>query len=202
MAVSPAPFRQVDHLVWGGPSLEQEITRLEHLTGVRAAIGGRHPDEGTHNALIRIGPAMYLELISPDPARPPPPRPRWFNLDALVEPRLVTWAAKARNLGSGNVRAGRRELSDGRVLSWRLTYPNLTAGCGLVPFLIDWGQSPHPAESAPGGVTLLELRAEHPDPDSIQTQLRDLSVAMTVTRGRTPALIARLQTPRGVVELR
>jgi hypothetical protein len=202
MAASSAPLPPVDHLVWGGPSLEQEISRLEQLTGVRAAIGGRHPDEGTHNALIRIGPAMYLELISPDPARPPPSRPRWFNLDALTEPRLVTWAAKATNLGSRNVRAGRRELKDGRVLSWRLTYPDLTAGCGLVPFLIDWGQSPHPAESAPGAVTLLELRGEHPDPDTIQTQLQDLGVGLTVTRGRASALIARLETPRGAVELR
>jgi hypothetical protein len=165
------------------------MARLEQLTGVRAAIGGRHPP-------------MYLELIGPDPTQPPPPRPRWFNLDTLTLPRLVTRAAKATDLGGGNVRAGRRERNDGRVLSWRLRYPDLTAGCGLVPFLIDWGKSPRPAESALGGVTLSELRAEHPDPDSIRAQLREVGVALTVAPGRPPALIARLQTPRGTVVLR
>jgi hypothetical protein len=34
----------VDHLVWGGPDLDREIDRLEQWTGVRAVLGGRHPD--------------------------------------------------------------------------------------------------------------------------------------------------------------
>lgn len=209
-----APLPPVDHLVWAGPSLEQEIERLEALTGVRAAIGGRHPDEGTRNALIRIGPAMYLELISPDPTQAPPPHPRWFDLDTLTEPRLITWAAKAADLEQwaartragwvelGEVRSGQRELSNGQVLSWRLTYPEMRPGAGLVPFLIDWGQSPHPAETAPGGVHLLELRAEHPDPATIHAPLRELGLELDVVMGAAPALIAILDTPRGRVELR
>ncbi|HET8625239.1 MAG TPA: VOC family protein [Gemmatimonadales bacterium] len=193
----------IDHLVWGAPNLEWEIERFEDLTGVRAPIGGRHPDEGTHNALIRLGPAAYLELISPDPTLPPPPHPRWFGLDTLTQPRLVTWAAKATELdGRGEVRTGRRELNDGRILSWRLTYPRLHPGDGLVPFLIDWGTSPHPADSAPGGVQLVELRAEHPDPDAVRRPIRALGFELGVALGPAPALIATLSTPRGTIELR
>ena len=72
-AMSPR-LPPVDHLVWGGRSLTQEIERLERLTGVRPAPGGRHPSEATHNALLGLGPAMYLELIAPDPDQTPPSR--------------------------------------------------------------------------------------------------------------------------------
>jgi hypothetical protein len=204
----------IDHLVWGGTSLEQEIERLENLTGARAAIGGRHLEEGTRNALIRIGPAMYLELISPDPTQQPPPHPRWFGLDTLTEPRLITWAARAADLEQraanaraggvelGEMRRGQRELTDGQVLSWRLTYPEMRLGTGLVPFLIDWGWGPHPAQTAPGDVQLLELRAEHPDPATIRASLRALGLELDVAPGPAPALIASLDTPRGRVELR
>jgi hypothetical protein len=209
-----APLPPVDHLVWGGQSLEQEIDRFEGWTGVRAAPGGRHPGEGTCNAVLRIGPMMYLELIAPDPSRAAPPHPRWFELDTLVVPRLLTWAAKsdrlderaaaarAAGLSLGEVRDGRRELSDGRVLSWRLTYPDLRLGAGLVPFLIDWGGGAHPAETAPGEVELVALRAEHPVPESISGPLRHLGIELQVLAGARPALIAVLDTPLGRVELR
>jgi hypothetical protein len=211
---SRAPLPPVDHLVWGGLSLEQEIQRLESWTGIRAAPSGRHPGEGTRNALMRVGDGMYLELIGPDPTQPPPPRARWLGLDALSGPRLITWAAKCPDLDQrasaaraagvevGELRRGERELNGGQVLSWRLTYPNLRLGDGLVPFLIDWGQSRHPADTAPGGVQLLDLRAEHPDPAAVLGALRHLGLELRVEAGPAPALIATLETPRGRVELR
>lgn len=208
------PLPPVDHLVWGGRDLEAEIDHIERVTGVRAALGGRHPGEGTRNALIRIGDAAYLELIAPDLTQPSPPHPRWFGLDALTSPRLVTWAAKSRDLDAewtaahaagvplGEVRSGRRELADGRALSWRLTYPDLRVGDGLVPFLIDWGDSPHPARTAPAGLELVGLHAEHPAPALMTQLLARLGYALRVMPGPTPALIATLNTPRGRIELR
>lgn len=203
----------VDHLVWGGPNLEREVERLESWTGVRPISGGRHPDEGTRNALLRLGPTEYLELIAPDPTQASLRRPRWFGLDDLAEPRLITWAAKCPDLDQraaaakaagvplGSVRSGRRDLRDGQVLSWRLTYPDIRLGAGLVPFLIDWGESPHPAQAAPAGLQLVDLRAEHPDPETIIEYLHLLGLEIPVAFGPTPALIATLDTPRGRVEL-
>jgi hypothetical protein len=208
------PLQLVDHLVWGGPNLHAEIERLERMTGVRAALGGRHPGEGTWNALIRIGEAAYLELIAPDPAQPSPPHPRWFGLDTLTGPRLVTWAAKSRDLDGewsaaeaagvplGDVRSGRRELGGGRALSWRLTYPDMRVGDGLIPFLIDWGDSPHPAQTAPGRLELVALHAEHPDSAAVTQLLMSLGWTLPVVPGPAPALIATLSTPRGRIELR
>src|SRR5262245_27518909 len=88
----------IDHLVWGGQDLELELARLQDLTGVRAVQGGSHPGEGTRNALIRLGHEAYLELIAPDPSQERPRRPRWFGLDTLASPRLITWAARSTDL--------------------------------------------------------------------------------------------------------
>jgi hypothetical protein len=212
--VAPPPLPDVDHLIWAGLELGTEIDRFERWTGVRAALGGRHPGEGTWNALLRLGPATYLELIAPDPAQPPPSRPRWLGLDVLTEPRLVTWAARgtdldrqaaaarAAGIALGEVRSGRRELGGGRVLSWRLTYPDLAEGDGLVPFLIDWGDSPHPAGTAPGAIRLLDLRGEHPEPAVIARRLKRLGLDLRVVAAPRPALVATLATPRGRIELR
>ena len=194
--------------------LEREIQRFEKLVGIRPIQGGRHPGEGTWNALLGLGHGQYLEIIAPDLSQSHLPQPRWFGLDSLVSPHLITWAAKvtaldhlaasARDAGVslGEIRAGRCELSDGRVLSWRLTYPEMRGGNGIVPFLIDWDDSPHPSETAPGGARLVGLRAEHPAPDAIIDQLRRLGLELQVTFGPTPVLIATLETPRGTVDLR
>lgn len=207
------PSLPVDHLIWGGPDLEVEIDRFERLTGVRAALGGQHPGEGTRNALLRLGPTSYLELMAPDPAQPAPPRPRWLGLDVVTEPRLLTWAARATELERrvvdaqaagvhlGEVRAGRREASGGRVLSWRLTYPDVGVGDGLVPFLIDWGDSPHPALTAPAGLELVDLHGEHPQPGAVVAMLEALGVGLRVVKGPRVTLVATLDTPRGRVVL-
>lgn len=204
----------VDHLVWGGRDLDRQIDDLETRLGVRAAPGGSHPGQGTRNALIGLGPSIYLELVGPDPGQPRPAGPRWFGLDDLAGSRLVTWAAKVADLegrvaaagrgglGLGQVLTGERRQPGGQMLRWRYTYPDLRLGDGLVPFLIDWGESPHPAERAPAGVALLNLRAEHPAPEAIHGLLRRLGIDLQVSSGPRPALIASLQTPGGQIELR
>jgi hypothetical protein len=214
MTAGDTHLPRVDHLIWGCPDLEREVERVADWTGVRPVMGGRHPGEGTRNAIVGLGAAMYLELLGPDPSQAAPPRPRWLGLDALAAPRLVAWAAKSTDLDRqavaaraagvplGEVRAGRRELGNGQVLSWRLTYPDPRPGDGLVPFLIDWGDGPHPTESAPRGIRLIELHAEHPDPAAITELLGRLGLELRVVAGPTPALVAALETPRGRVHLR
>jgi hypothetical protein len=50
----------IDHLMWAVPDLVAGVDRLESLTGVRAASGGAHPGMGTANALLGLGPGVYL----------------------------------------------------------------------------------------------------------------------------------------------
>ena len=93
-------------------------------------------------------------------------------------------------------------LEDGVVLSWRLTDPFTVLANGIVPFFIDWGQTPHPAQSAAQGSNLADLRAEHPGPKPVQEMLNRLALDLRVYAGSRPALIATITSPQGRVELR
>ena len=214
---APAPtgvLAQVDHLVYGTPDLALGIDAAEKLFGVRATPGGQHPGQGTRNALVALGPATYLEIIGPDPDQPKPAGPRRFGIDGLKAPHLLTWVAKGKSLDAfaagvkahgvdlGAVIPGSRKRPDGLVLSWTYTDPRVVLADRLVPYLIDWGASPHPSATAAKGVTLLGLRAEHPDADRVQAMLKQLGLDLVVTRGPKPSLIATFDSPKGRVELK
>jgi Glyoxalase-like domain len=205
---------QVDHLVYAVPDLDRAVEDLEKRLGVRAAPGGRHPGEGSRNALIGLGTGCYLEIVAPDPDQPLPSRPLWLGLEGRKTPRLTAWAVKGRDLQAlvhraqqsgvrlGPVETGSRRRPDGVVLRWEFTDPHAVVAEGLVPFFIDWSSSDHPATAAPAGVSLLALRAEHPRPAGVMALLRGLGLQLPVTKGDRAALIAHLDTPQGVVELR
>ena len=204
----------IDHLVYAAPDLAEAVRIVEARLGAALRAGGQHPGRGTRNALLSLGPGVYLEVIGPDPDQPAPSSPRWFGIDTLRAPALVTWAARSSRLDDdvavarsagvklGAVLAGRRAEPDGRMLSWRCTDPTTVVGGGLVPFLIDWAGSPHPSDSAPSSVRLLELRGGHPDPDGIRRQLAALGACIEVALAPAPSLAARLSTAVGEVELR
>ena len=208
------PVRKVDHLIYATPDLNLGIDKLEELLGVRAIPGGQHPGHGTRNALIRLGGRSFLEVLGPDPEQPRPKRPRWFGLDGLLTPRLNGWAAAESNLDEvvgkaaaagvklGAIHEGRRENPDGAVLSWRFTDAYAVVADGLVPFFIDWGDSPHPSQRGTEGVTLIGLLAEHPDTAPVQRMLSQLGLDLPVRAGPHATLIADLACPRGRVELR
>lgn len=204
----------IDHLVYATPDLDLGIATIERLLGVRATAGGRHPGAGTRNALVALGPGTYLEIVGPDRTQPQPEQPRWFRIDEIDAPRLVTWAAKvdsidqisrkARRLGVGlgGIVAGSRRRDDGVLLAWRYTNPRTVVADGIIPFLIDWGTTPHPSESAAQGASLITLRAEHPQPEPIRDVARRLGLSLQIDRGSQPALVATIASLRGEVELR
>jgi Glyoxalase-like domain len=98
--------------------------------------------------------------------------------------------------------SGSRRRTDGVLLSWRYTDPRTVLADGLVPFFIDWGQSPHPAATAAKGATLIAVRAEHPDAPGVRRQLSALGLELPVQTGPAPTLVAVIESPRGRVELR
>lgn len=203
----------LDHLVYAVPSLAEGVAAVETLLGVPSSPGGRHLGLGTHNRLFGLSDGAYLEVVAPDPEQPAPPRPRWFGLDALAEARLASWCVRAPDLREaieatrrvglelGEPTSGSRERADGSTLSWTFTDPWSDRAGGVVPFCIDWADGPHPADTLPAGCTCLDVRVEHAEPALVEAALRSLGLDTSVSKGHAPRVVARLQTPRGIVEL-
>ena len=181
---------------------------------MRPMIGGRHPDLGTKNALVAISGDVYLEIIAPDPDLPVPARGRLFDKDSYPQPMLATWVmrdedidatvsrARERGVALGEVAAGHRRNPDGTRLSWKVSDPFAMPLDGALPFVIAWGDTPHPSVAAPRAGTLSGMEIEHPDPAAVETALGVLGVALPVACGERFRLKATIRTRAGIVELR
>lgn len=206
---------RIDHLVFAVVDLNEGIAQIEAATGVRAQLGGAHPGGGTHNALLALGPRVYLEILAPDPQQANPRPLATLGLSETRRSRMVAWALHAPDLErfATGVAAkgfplsaladGSRQRPDGVSLSWRTaTLADQRFGDGIAPFFIDWGTSEHPAVASPQGARLVSLRAQHPAPPSVQPLFSALELPLAIETGPELALIAVLDTPRGRVELR
>jgi Glyoxalase-like domain len=202
----------VDHLIYAVPDLATGVAEAEKRFGVRAQPGGRHVSLGTHNALLALGPRTYLEIIAADPGQPAPPGPRPFGVEGITRGGLAGWAIAADNIDAavaqsrrygydpGDVIEGQRTGPTGTVLRWRAT-PFARAG-HLIPFLICWGDTDHPARSAPSRLVLRAVEIEHPDPSSLRLPLAAVGAEVEVKPATAPALVAHLQSPNGRTVLR
>lgn len=212
MPISSFPY--LDHLIVGVPELHSGTDLITKLLGATPAPGGRHAGFGTHNALLKIGQSTYLEIIAPDPEQAAHDRPLWMGLDRIREPGLIWWAAKAGNLqhtvpllqnkgwDPGAILNGSRLLPDGGTLRWQLTDPYRVQEQGVLPFLIDWGHSPHPTHKLPdSSCTLVDFQLLHPEPERIRSYFAALEFELPVHYHPKGAIRAGLETPAGKVYL-
>ena len=200
---------KVDHLLFTVPDLDAGIEEAGRLLGVEPTRGGRHPDLGTANALIGMGPDSYLEIIGPDPERDHGTDLTILGMD-FTTPRLGTWVAKAKLTGRlaarlpavfGAVRPGQRLTPEGERLSWLFTDPFEPRYGGVVPCLIDWTDTAHPGSTLEPLCRLVDLRLEHPTPRLVEEAVGEFGGGLSVVRGDRPRVVAEIATPLGVVEL-
>lgn len=171
----------LDHVVIAGPDLAELVDWFAARTGVRTAPGGVHPT-GSANALVALSVAgtrgpQYIELIGPDPDRSAAALPETFGIAGLTAPTVYSYAvhpprisetvelARAAGVELGEVRDLSRVAPDGTLLEWRLTLgaDGLQAARPELPFLIDWGRTPHPGVTTTPVVELLEFVRVEPD---------------------------------------
>ncbi|HET9886973.1 MAG TPA: VOC family protein [bacterium] len=207
---------RVDHLVLATPDVEATSNDLARVLGVRADPGGRHAAWGTRNALIALGDTIYLEIVGPDSAADAlRDRARPFEVDRLREAKLVTWAASAPDLEAvvtraresgidlGSVQSRGRLRPDGVELKWKMTDPLAPRWDGIIPFFIDWGDTPHPAATSVQGGELLRMSAVHPRAKEARAILQALNLDLAVEEGESPKLMAVIRTTSGaMVEIR
>lgn len=211
------PPLALDHLALIAPSLEEGVAYAQERLGLAMPAGGRHPQMGTHNHLLRLGDALFLEVIAVDPHAPAPARPRWFGLDdaAGVQAewdagrRLRGWVARTADLdgvlAAHEALLGRAETVSRGDRHWRFAVPpDGSLPAGGAPSVMDWGPRGTPAPDMPDlGVRLLGFAVEHPDPHALRALYRDLAIAdpPEVRAGPRLRYTARLRTPGGVREL-
>ena len=208
----------LDHLTVVAPTLSEGVAHVRDCLGLDVPFGQRHAYMGTHNHLLRLGDAIYLEIVALDPEGSRPARPRWFGLDDQKSVRadwdsgrrLRGWVARADAIDQ--VIAGREGVFGKKVsLPWSeptfdFAIPDdgsLPLG-GAAPSLIDRrGKLRSMATIADMGARLEAFSLEHPDAAAIIALYRELDLDRqpTITRGDVPRYRARISTPSGLREL-
>lgn len=202
----------LDHLIVAGPDLPRLIAWLSATTGLNPVAGGRHPDHGTHNALVGLAGGIYLELMAPEPNGRAEGAYR-RSIAHIASPELFTWCARTADLSGLAARAaalglevttdgGSRPTAAGAELKWRLAAFSGHGLGGQVPFFIDWLDSPHPAAGLEQQASLTSLVLEHPDADGLTNLLDALGVDLATSRiavrpAPRPLLDATLATATG-----
>jgi len=202
----------LDHLVFATRDLVRASAWLADVTGLMPEPGGSHEGLGTRNALCRFADGSYLELIGPDPAQAEPPQPRPFEIDTLVSPGVVGWCARTTDLEAfvGSVGGSEPAFTPpvamtrdapGGSLRWMLALPTGDNPGGVVPFVIDWGATPHPATTTAAALELVSFDIVHPAPSATAAMLDGLGVAAQVAPGPQPGIRAAVRGPGGEVVL-
>jgi hypothetical protein len=202
----------VDHLILGVRDLDEGIRRFEERTGVRPTVGGEHPGRGTRNALVSLGPSLYVEIMAPQVNAPDSGIVAELRQRADLSP--FGWAVfvpdveaarqrlVAAGLGLSEVFPGSRARPDGRLLEWKTFEVEKPAIAGM-PFFIRWGDgTTHPSQDSPGGCRLESLRVVTPDAAALRRALGALHLDVTAQAGARAGLDIALRCPKGLVELR
>jgi glyoxalase-like protein len=211
MEISPPLRCAIDHLVVAAASLEAGARYVQDMLGVEPEAGGEHARMGTHNRLLKLGAALYLEVIAIDPAAPHPAHARWFALDRRAPhapPRLVTWVVRTNDIEAAAARCGVElgniETMTRGSLSWRITIPRdgSLPFDGVMPALIQWDVDEHPAmRMADRGCTLAALEGHHAEAVCIRAALEALGLSGVKVAepapGEPTSLAAAIDTDKG-----
>lgn len=208
----------LDHLTVIAPTLTEGVAHVRACLDLDVPFGQRHAYMGTHNHLLQLGDATYLEIVALDPQGEEPPCPRWFGLgdqrqvraDWDAGRRLRGWVARTDAIDA--VIAGREHIFGSKVsLPWAeplfdFAIPedgSLPLG-GAAPSVIDRrGKLRSMATMADLGARLQSLSLEHPDATAIAKLYRELEIDRppAIAHGRELRYRAQIETPAGMREL-
>jgi len=206
--------REIDHVVYCTPNLEDSIAQFEEMYGVEAVPGGRHTFKGTKNALFRLGDRCYFEMLAIDTEKPDWPTKRWMGIDFVEIPKITRICFKSLNLEKdaavlrsyhaehGQIEQGERQTTKGDFLRWKLAVPSASPEVDLIPFFVDWSESAvHPCDNMDKQCELLEIKMAHPNPSKVQVWFKKLGVELAVEQSEFAEIKIRIKGPNGVFDL-
>lgn len=210
-------YPAIDHLVMAANSLNEGTDYIFRTLGVWPQVGGEHEAMGTHNRVVRLSEGCYLEVIAINERARKPEHPRWFEFDTYAmreqlqqKPRLITWAIRTDRIEELSQRSayplGNVKPMNRGDLYWRLTLTEdgHLPETGLVPFLIQWDKTPHPASlMQESGCGLVKLYGYHAQPEAITHILKSVGAENLIEMkqlelGSSPYLAALIETPAGL----
>ncbi len=206
-SVDVSPLRLVlDHLATTARTLDEGVAWVRESLGIAMPPGGSHPRMGTHNRLLALGPADFLEVIAVDPDAPAPGVRRWYGLDSFDDsPRIGTWILGtpdiAASLADAHPDSGPAVAAIRGDLEWLISVPEdgSMPMQGAYPTLIQWPHGPLPVTRMQGGgCSLHSLPVHHPESAWIAARLKGQFDDPRVTFADGPVEIqATFDTPAG-----
>lgn len=208
----------IDHLSIIAPILEEGVRHVRSCLDLDVPFGQRHVGMGSHNHLLQLGGAIYLEIVALDPEAGPPEAARWFGLNDQNKirrewdagQRLRGWVARVD--GMDTILAGREGLF-GRKVALPAAAPTFDFAIpidgslpldGAVPSLIDRRGRPRSMTTIPDlGARLRSVSLDHPDADAIAARLREIGIdpLLTIRRAQEFRYRAQIETEFGLKEL-
>ena len=210
----------IDHIVLAAADLERAKAEFAAATGVTPVDGGPHPGGGTCNALVSFGNGCYLEIIAPDPKQSLAGT-NGERFAAYTETQLLHWAVRCDDLEATAlwlkdrgarptaIRDMARDAPNGQQLRWRLMGVRAPGLDGLMPFFIDWQDTPHPAATAPSVGDLrsigIGLSQANPCENALLEVLKGLDAGRTNVRmggsestNESTGMKVEFESPRGL----
>ena len=150
----------LDHIILGVNDIQKGIDQFEELTGVRPVMVFSHNGLGCKSARLSFEESVFVEIIGPDPKQPG--APLHMKLAALPDDEFVPFHYAVRNSRATQLKM--KELPDmgfecdhitmyGRqgeeIWQWDEVFLCGHNEGGLVPFLIEWGDSEHACAKLP-----------------------------------------------------
>lgn len=209
---------KLDHITVIAPTLAEGVSHVRDCLDIDVPFGTRHLYMGTHNHRLRLGNAVYLEIVALDPDGTAPGRARWFGLDNQEKiksdwsegRRLRGWVANTDAIDSviathGTIFGDKVPLPmDAPSFAFSIPKDGSLPLDGAVPSMIDHRRDPTSMAAIPDlGARLRSLTLEHPDPAAIETLYRDLAIVdpPAIVEGPKLRYRAQIETPSGLKEL-
>jgi hypothetical protein len=136
---------RIDHVLYGVANLPDARQWFAREYDLPSTPGGTHPELGTENAVIPVGPGQYVELIAVVDESVTHPLPKVLNSLLAAGDRPIGLCLRPADLDEVAARLElrtaqmHRQTPDGEVVEWRLAGMEAALGPQRLPFFIDWG---------------------------------------------------------------